>query len=32
VVTSYTEDDLAMRQFLRNTTQRVIRKGEFRAA
>ena len=32
VITAYTEDDLTMREFLRHTTRRVIRKGEFRAA
>ena len=32
VLTAYTDDDLTMRQFLRSTTRRLIRKGEFRAA
>ena len=32
VITAYTEDDLITRQFLPNTTRRLIRKGEFRAA
>jgi hypothetical protein len=32
VRTRYTEDDLVMRQFLRNTSRRVIRKGQFVAA
>jgi hypothetical protein len=28
----YTEDDLAMREFLRRTSRRLMRKGQFRAA
>ena len=30
--TRYTEDDLHVRQFLRNTSRRVVRKGQFKAA
>jgi hypothetical protein len=30
--TSYTQDDLHIRQFMRETTRRLIRKGQFRAA
>jgi hypothetical protein len=30
--TRYTEDDLHIRQFLRNTSRRLVRKGQFRAA
>jgi hypothetical protein len=32
VRTRFTEDDLMMRQFLRNTSRRVMNKGEFVAA
>ncbi|MGH9253660.1 MAG: hypothetical protein ACRD3C_03730 [Vicinamibacterales bacterium] len=31
VITAYTEDDLATRQFLRDTTRHVIRTGDFAA-
>lgn len=31
VVTAYTEDDLVMREFLPNTSRRLIRTGQFRA-
>ena len=30
--TRYTDDDLHIRQFLKETSQRLVRKGEFRAA
>lgn len=30
--TMYTQDDLHMRQFMRDTSRRLIRKGQFRAA
>jgi hypothetical protein len=30
--TRYTEDDLHVRQFLSDTSRRVVRKGKFRAA
>jgi hypothetical protein len=30
--TRYTEDDLHIRQFTRNTSRRMVRKGQFRAA
>ena len=30
--TRYTQDDLHIRQFLRNTSRRMVRKGQFRAA
>ena len=30
--TRYTEDDLHIRQFTKNTSRRLIRKGTFRAA
>ena len=30
--TRYTQDDLHMREFLKNTSRRLVRKGQFRAA
>jgi hypothetical protein len=32
VMTHFTEDDLAVREFLANTSRAVVRKGKFRAA
>ena len=32
VTTSFTEDDLVMREFLPSTTRQLIRKGALRAA